>query len=368
MNAYRGRSLVCAFCMTVVLSSCGTQTEGITSQPATPTSPASETQTATARAPTQMPSATTIPTLDFGSIDGRPARLQLTYVIHLSGRTEWLVGVDFGCGESAPPCLGEPVTLLEAHAPAPPPFPIEGYEWSPSGQLLALAMASPTDDSTDLFLAEAGASGVENLRNLTDSALVWEGTPAWLPDGSAILVHRSYLSDEPDFVAIRPDGSSREDLLSSIGMTDLHWVTPSPAGGKVFFVIPDQLALLLYVAELDGTSLVQITESGLVGGATFSPDGRLLAYCWSTDAASRGGQLMVADLTVQSPLAVIVADAPGCSSPAWSPDGQWIAFAARDGGQYRIQIVRPDGSDRLIVETGPDLTLSPRWRRLPNEP
>ena len=368
MNAYRGRSLVCAFCVAVVLVSCGTQTEEITPQPATPTSLASETQTATARAPTQMPSATSIPTLEFGSLGGRPAWLQLTYVIHLSGRTEWLVGVDFGCGESAPPCLGEPVTLLEAHAPAPPPFPIQGYDWSPSGQLLALAMASPTDDSTDLFLAEAGASGVESIRNLTDSALVWEGTPAWLPDGSAILVHRSYLSDEPDLVAIRLDGSLAEGLLSWLEMPGAQYVRLSPAGDKVSFLVPDLLDFLLYVADLDGTSLLQVTQSGWADGATFSPDGHLLAYCWSVDGTSRGGQLMVANLVDRSTPTVIVGDAPGCSNPAWSPEGQWIAFAALDRPLFRVQITRPDGTDRMILQTGPDDAGSPGWRRLPTEP
>jgi TolB protein len=230
-------------------------------------------------------------------------------------------------------------------------------------------MASPTDDSTDLFVAEARASGIDNIRNVTDSALVWEADPTWLPDGSAILVHRSYLSDEePELVAIRPDGSLAEGLLSRLEMRGAYYVRLSPAGDKVAFAVADLPALLLYVADLDGTYLLQVTQSGWVGRAAFTPGGDLLAYCWSLDGTSRGGQLMVADLTVQSPPAVIVADAPGCSSPAWSPDGEWIAFAALDRPLSRIQIVRPDGTDRMIVETGPNDAGSPGWRRLPSEP
>jgi TolB protein len=32
--------------------------------------------------------------------------------------------------------------------------------------------------------------------------------------------------------------------------------------------------------------------------------------------------------------------------PAWSPDGQWLAFVSDRGGLRAIWVMRPDGSDQ----------------------
>jgi TolB protein len=67
----------------------------------------------------------------------------------------------------------------------------------------------------------------------------------------------------------------------------------------------------------------------------------------------------------------LTADIPGDDvlrgDPAWSPDGQWIAFtqtrAARGPGRGSIWLVRADGSEKRQLTLGPgdDLDLHPTW-------
>jgi TolB protein len=60
-------------------------------------------------------------------------------------------------------------------------------------------------------------------------------------------------------------------------------------------------------------------------------------------------------------------DAAGSASPAWSPDGTQIAFAAQIGTRdedqslTEIYIMRADGTDRRRLTTNADLDASPSW-------
>jgi TolB protein len=60
-------------------------------------------------------------------------------------------------------------------------------------------------------------------------------------------------------------------------------------------------------------------------------------------------------------------DASGSASPAWSPDGSQIAFAAQIGTRAEdprsteIYVMRADGTDRRRLTTNEDLDASPSW-------
>lgn len=56
----------------------------------------------------------------------------------------------------------------------------------------------------------------------------------------------------------------------------------------------------------------------------------------------------------------------GAVTPAWSPDGGWIAFASNHQGSYDIYRVRPDGSQMQRITRTSDPELSVGWG--PNRP
>ena len=48
--------------------------------------------------------------------------------------------------------------------------------------------------------------------------------------------------------------------------------------------------------------------------------------------------------------------------PAWSPDGQWLAFQSdRSGHGMHLYKVRPDGSQLTALTSGPASDRSPAW-------
>ena len=49
------------------------------------------------------------------------------------------------------------------------------------------------------------------------------------------------------------------------------------------------------------------------------------------------------------------------TSPAWSPDGRWIAYETRVGGQFDIWLIDPSGEVNVPLVTHPRNDESPSW-------
>ena len=103
----------------------------------------------------------------------------------------------------------------------------------------------------------------------------------------------------------------------------------------------------------------------------WSPDGRRLAFVAPGGVDERGNDLgldiWVMDLA-GGPALDVTRRKGDDTTPAWSPDGQWIAFTndGRDDKIRMVYMVRPDGSDmrRLTVdqqEYSPEWSPDMRW-------
>ena len=97
----------------------------------------------------------------------------------------------------------------------------------------------------------------------------------------------------------------------------------------------------IYVSNPDGTGRRQLTSGPAVdAGATWSPDGTLLAYA-SLDPAARTVSVVIVDPDGRHP--VVVADdlgAPG--DMVWSPDSRHVAFHAKSASGDRLYVADVD--------------------------
>jgi Tol biopolymer transport system component/DNA-binding winged helix-turn-helix (wHTH) protein len=103
-------------------------------------------------------------------------------------------------------------------------------------------------------------------------------------------------------------------------------------------------------------TLTRVTfDEGLQIGATWSPDGRYIAF-----SADRGGKfdIWVQQLSGGDP--VQITKGPGNNwQPAWSPDGKYIAYRSEegDGGLYIVPALGGTGLERKIASFG----YYPQW-------
>ena len=103
-------------------------------------------------------------------------------------------------------------------------------------------------------------------------------------------------------------------------------------------------------------ALTRLTfDDGLQIGATWSPDGRFLAY-----SSNRGGKFDVWVQQVSGGDPVQVTKGPGDNwQPDWSPDGRYIAYRSEDGegGLFAIPALGGNGQERKISSFG----YHPHW-------
>ncbi len=194
--------------------------------------------------------------------------------------------------------------------------------WSPDGTEIAFARADPGTmvpagdmaEGTGFSIYVMDADGT-NVRRLT-SAEHLDYAPAWSPDGSRI----AFLRAGDGVFVMNADGSDQRQLTGP----DLE-----------IFGAPDW--------SPDGATIV-IAVNGTKGGA---PGGIMLV-----PADGSGGPTMVPGTEATYPDYV--------STPAWSPDGQWIAYTY---GRGELLIVHPDGSDprTLDVDPGTDSIEELAW-------
>ena len=128
-----------------------------------------------------------------------------------------------------------------------------------------------------------------------------------------------------------------------------------PFSGQIAFSSDIDGDSEIYLMNVDGTSLMQLTENeGVDYLPNWSPDGRKLAF-----VSDRTGETEIYVMALDgSGLIVQLADGSGYyGNPIWSPDGQKIAFDSWSDGDSEIFVMDPDGTN-LVQLTDNDFLES----------
>ncbi|MFP5378486.1 MAG: winged helix-turn-helix domain-containing protein, partial [Vicinamibacteria bacterium] len=185
--------------------------------------------------------------------------------------------------------------------------------------------------------------------------------PAFSPDGRAVAVSRDVRGCfDPSCRELWVIGLEGQGDRAVPGTTGAYQPAWSPDGRLIAYHSYERGGILIVDARGGGAAR-QIVEEG--SHPAWSPDGRHLAF--QTDeiadvspsayGAQSGSVLSVVDADGGNRRALTALARPrgGHASPAWSPDGRWIAFSSFDAGpDSGLWVVSAEGGEPRQLSGG----------------
>ena len=243
-----------------------------------------------------------------------------------------------------------------------------GPAWSPDGR--RIAFVSWRDGNSEIYVMNADGSGKRNLTRDRAS----DDFPTWSPDGRRIAFVRGRLHGNPrpgrdvrrwysyHLYVMNADGSGLRRLTrNQTGTSRHHQLVWSPDGRTIYFG--------RYLVRTDGSGARRLPYIPLT--AVWSPDGTRIAFAghkWLYGAPRKPGPCCYSS---HSDIYVMNADGSGRrklthnarynAEPAWSPDGQKIAFRSTRNGNRDIYVMNADGSGKRNLTRNPARDGSPSW-------
>ncbi|MDQ1556958.1 MAG: TolB protein, partial [Pyrinomonadaceae bacterium] len=198
--------------------------------------------------------------------------------------------------------------------------------------------------------------------------------PAYSPDGSKVA-----FTYHNEIFSMNADGSNQTQLTA---YADLDFSPAwSPDGTKIAYAsespasVPPLTYYEVFTINADGTGRTRITNTQTpsqvsnAGQPAWSPDGQKIAF--ESNRSNTGGNgyelyVVNADGTNEVRL---TNDSTDDSSPAWSPDGRKIAFTRyinNSSNDPEIFVINADGTGMSNLSNDPGYDAQPSWAQQAN--
>ncbi|MFM8873226.1 MAG: hypothetical protein ACKOJI_07745, partial [Phycisphaerales bacterium] len=222
---------------------------------------------------------------------------------------------------------------------------LQGSSISPGAKRVAVAARG------DIWTAPA-ENGVP--RNLTRTDGVAERSPAWSPDGKWI----AFFTDETgeyELWAMPADGKGEPRQLTKDNgpfKTDIQWFPDSKR-----LIYQDKTGSA-YLVDFESGERTLVDKEPWDGGFDFSisPSAKRVAV------AARG-DIWTAPAENGVPRNLTRTDGVAERTPAWSPDGKWIAYFSDATGEYELWAMPADGKGerRQLTKDGGPFKTGIEW-------
>jgi Tol biopolymer transport system component/serine/threonine protein kinase len=233
-------------------------------------------------------------------------------------------------------------------------------DWSPQGEMLALADRDSTDEPLSIFLV-AVKDGRRTRLTTPPRGSIGDSSPMFSRDGRTIcFIRMASGGPASDVHTVSINGGPAARI--TYDNREVRSVAWNHDGTAIFFASNRTGSYRLWrVARAGGVpQLVPIGER--VSDAAISPDGRRLVYSqqitdanvWRMEIPQRRGAVPVKTRWIASTQYE--------SSPQYSPDGQKIAFRSNRSGNDEVWVCDGDGRNAFqLTRTKGVLSGSPRW-------
>jgi TolB protein len=226
---------------------------------------------------------------------------------------------------------------------------------SPDGSRLAFSSLSKT--GWDIKMYSMDLNRLVQFSHYSGTNL----SPAWSPDGLKLAFSSSRAGDPDIYVVDASVGSEPRRLTQTPG-PDVSPVWNPKTGAQIAFVSGRTGLPQIYTMESDGTNVQRVTDQGYAVSPAWSPNGQFLAFAWirKYGPGEPGSSDIYLMDVVSKQWVQLTHDGGRNDFPSWSPDSRHIIFQSNRSGGLQLWTMLADGTKQTQLTTTGTNT-QPNW-------
>ena len=185
-------------------------------------------------------------------------------------------------------------------------------------------------------------------------------SPAWSSDGAKLAFSASRSGDNEIFTSDTNGGNLKQ--VTTLKGPDVSPTWNPKTNAQIAWCSGRTGLPQIYTMDSDGTSIQRLTDGGYASSPSWSPNGQFVAFAWNRKygpGAPGGQDIYIMDIASKR-WTQLTHEEGRQDFPSWSPDGRHIVFQREKGGGSEIWTMLSDGTEqhRLTQSSGNSM---PNW-------
>ncbi len=186
-------------------------------------------------------------------------------------------------------------------------------------------------------------------------------SPAWASNGARLAFSSDRPAGDSEIYESDASGNGVQRLTNFRG-PDVSPTWNPKTNAQIAWVSGRTGLPQIYTMDADGANVQRMTDGGYATSPSWSPNGQFIAFAWNRKygpGAPGGQDIYIMDVASKRWIQ-LTHEAGRNDFPTWSPDGRHIAFQREGGGGQQIWTMLADGTEQQMLTHGGSFS-QPNW-------